>query len=55
MADQETQPKQVGGREAYEEAGVRGAVGERAIGEYQYQKRLADPGKVIPCEVKVYA
>ncbi|MBL7405872.1 NUDIX domain-containing protein, partial [Escherichia coli] len=33
-------PFEAAAREAYEEAGLRGAVGKRPIGLYLYQKRL---------------
>ena len=42
-------------QEAFEEAGVRGAVGRRPIGSYSYEKRLDQPRKTVPCEVHVYA
>lgn len=42
-------------QEAYEEAGVRGTVGRRPIGNYTYDKRLEPPAKVVPCEVQLYA
>jgi 8-oxo-dGTP pyrophosphatase MutT (NUDIX family) len=41
-------------REAYEEAGVRGTVGERCLGHYRYMKMLAD-GRFIPVVVRLYA
>lgn len=48
-------PSESAAQEAYEEAGVRGAVGRRPIGKYTYEKRLNAPSKVVPCEVQVYA
>jgi 8-oxo-dGTP pyrophosphatase MutT (NUDIX family) len=39
--------------EAWEEAGVRGKVLERAIGRYTYLKEL-DGGEVVPCIVDVF-
>lgn len=39
--------------EAFEEAGVRGKVLERAIGRYTYLKEL-DSGEVVPCIVDVF-
>ena len=39
--------------EAFEEAGVRGKVLERAIGRYTYLKEL-DGGAVVPCIVDVF-
>jgi 8-oxo-dGTP pyrophosphatase MutT (NUDIX family) len=40
-------------REAFEEAGVRGTVGERCVGIYGYPKRLK-PGRLVPCVVRIY-
>jgi 8-oxo-dGTP pyrophosphatase MutT (NUDIX family) len=40
-------------REAFEEAGLRGAVAPRSLGLYTYQKVLA-PGRYIPCVVRVF-
>ncbi|MCV2868059.1 NUDIX hydrolase [Defluviimonas sp. WL0002] len=40
-------------REAYEEAGVEGVLGNRCIGIYSYDKVLND-GKKQPCIVAVY-
>lgn len=40
-------------REAYEEAGVEGAVGDDCIGVYSYGKVLG-PKKIVPCIVAVY-
>ena len=42
-------------REAFEEAGVRGAVGKRPIGAFTYAKMLQDDGRPVPCEVRVFA
>jgi 8-oxo-dGTP pyrophosphatase MutT (NUDIX family) len=41
-------------REAREEGGLVGKVGEQPIGRYHYQKRLAD-GSWVPCAVEVFA
>jgi 8-oxo-dGTP pyrophosphatase MutT (NUDIX family) len=41
-------------REAYEEAGLRGAVRSRSIGSYLYEKRLDEKQTAVPCEVKLY-
>ena len=41
-------------REAMEEAGLTGRIGDRSIGFYHYQKRLAD-GSSMPCAVKTFA
>jgi 8-oxo-dGTP pyrophosphatase MutT (NUDIX family) len=40
-------------REAFEEAGVVGAVGRRPVGSFPYQKRLKNGG-VMVCEVHVF-
>ena len=41
-------------REAYEEAGVQGLVGKKAIGTYIYEKQSEDDGKAVLCEVTVF-
>jgi 8-oxo-dGTP pyrophosphatase MutT (NUDIX family) len=46
-------PHRSAAREAFEEAGVRGAVGRRAVGSFSYAKRLKDGGS-IECEVRVF-
>jgi 8-oxo-dGTP pyrophosphatase MutT (NUDIX family) len=46
-------PFQAAAREAFEEAGLRGAVGKRPIGHYLYQKRLKNLDAVL-CQVKVF-
>jgi 8-oxo-dGTP pyrophosphatase MutT (NUDIX family) len=40
-------------REAWEEAGVQGAIGQQSIGLYTYRKMLPG-GAYIPCAVRVY-
>jgi 8-oxo-dGTP pyrophosphatase MutT (NUDIX family) len=40
-------------REAFEEAGVVGAVGRRPVGSFSYKKRLKN-GKSIRCKVRVF-
>src|SRR5258705_5820144 len=40
-------------REAFEEAGVVGAVAKRSVGSFSYEKRLKNGGVVI-CEVRVF-
>ena len=40
-------------REAREEGGLVGRMGERPIGRYRYQKRLAD-GSSVACSVEVF-
>ncbi|PZQ51695.1 MAG: hypothetical protein DI556_03335 [Rhodovulum sulfidophilum] len=39
-------------REAYEEAGLRGAIAEKSIGFYTYRKRVEDLS--FPCVVRIY-
>ena len=46
-------PHNSAAREAFEEAGVVGAVGKRAVGSFLYQKRLKN-GDVRLCEVHVF-
>lgn len=40
-------------REAYEEAGLIGDIGKRAVGHYHYDKRLRS-GSTVPCRVDVF-
>jgi len=47
-------PPKSAAREAFEEAGVRGRVGAKAIGVFAYNKLLDDAGIVTVCEVKVF-
>ena len=46
-------PHQAAGREAFEEAGVKGAVETDAIGSYVYDKKLRS-GHVVPCRVSLF-
>ena len=46
-------PHDSAAREAFEEAGVVGAVGKRSVGSFPYQKRLKN-GVVTVCEVHVF-
>jgi 8-oxo-dGTP pyrophosphatase MutT (NUDIX family) len=46
-------PHRAAAREAFEEAGVVGVVGRRAVGSFPYQKRLKNGG-VVACEVQVF-
>jgi 8-oxo-dGTP pyrophosphatase MutT (NUDIX family) len=46
-------PAKAAAREAYEEAGVRGAVAEKSIGAFRFQKTLDGAPNVL-CEVRVY-
>src|SRR5262244_1111845 len=41
-------------REAFEEAGVVGAVAKRSVGSFSYEKRLKNGGVVV-CKVRVFA
>lgn len=47
-------PPKSAAREAYEEAGIRGTVGAKAIGVFSYEKGLDANGATIPCEVRVF-
>jgi 8-oxo-dGTP pyrophosphatase MutT (NUDIX family) len=47
-------PAEAAAREAYEEGGLVGQIGDRSIGSYQYEKRLGD-GSTIHCVVEVFA
>jgi len=47
-------PSEAAAREAYEEAGVRGRVAGRALGQYHYEKCLEDRNVTVPCEVTVF-
>jgi 8-oxo-dGTP pyrophosphatase MutT (NUDIX family) len=46
-------PQYSAAREAFEEAGVLGAVAKRSIGSFSYEKRLKN-GEVIVCDVRVF-
>lgn len=47
------EPHEMASIEAFEEAGVRGKVKKKPIGEYRYDKRL-DDGSTIACSVSVH-
>lgn len=47
-------PAEAAAREAFEEAGVRGAVGSKPIGRFTYDKRLDEDGRSVACEVAVF-
>ncbi len=47
-------PPKSAAREAFEEAGVRGKVGGKAVGVFAYEKVLDESGVQATCEVKVY-
>jgi 8-oxo-dGTP pyrophosphatase MutT (NUDIX family) len=46
-------PHRSAAREAFEEAGVIGAVGRRPVGSFSYEKRMKNGGSV-ECEVRVF-
>src|SRR6266567_9047960 len=46
-------PRYSAAREAFEEAGVVGAVAKRPIGSFSYEKRMTNGGVVV-CEVRVF-
>src|SRR5216684_7252883 len=46
-------PHHSAAREAFEEAGVVGAVAKRSVGSFTYEKRLKNGGAVV-CEVRVF-
>jgi 8-oxo-dGTP pyrophosphatase MutT (NUDIX family) len=46
-------PHHSAAREAFEEAGVVGAVAKRSIGSFSYEKRLKNGGAVV-CNVRVF-
>jgi 8-oxo-dGTP pyrophosphatase MutT (NUDIX family) len=45
-------PHKAAEREAFEEAGLLGNISKKAIGSYEYLKRLGNASE--PCDVKVY-
>jgi 8-oxo-dGTP pyrophosphatase MutT (NUDIX family) len=49
-----TSPPKSAAREAYEEAGIRGTVGAKAIGVFCYEKGFDADGVIVPCEVRVF-
>jgi 8-oxo-dGTP pyrophosphatase MutT (NUDIX family) len=49
------QPARSAAQEAYEEAGVRGVIGTKAIGEYSYNKEDRTGGRALSCRVTVFA
>lgn len=42
------------GREAFEEAGVRGEIASRPLGSYRYMKLLKDEVTILPSQALVY-
>jgi 8-oxo-dGTP pyrophosphatase MutT (NUDIX family) len=51
--DKDKAPHRSAAREAFEEAGVIGAVGRRSIGSFSHNKRLKNGG-VVTCKVLVF-
>ncbi len=47
-------PAKSAAREAFEEAGVRGKIGTKPLGQFTYDKLLDETGAKATCEVKVY-
>jgi len=47
-------PAKSAAREAYEEAGVRGAISAKPIGRFVYDKIRDEDGRAVPCEVVVF-
>jgi 8-oxo-dGTP pyrophosphatase MutT (NUDIX family) len=47
-------PAKSAAREAFEEAGVRGRVGMKSVGMFNYDKLLAENGIPVNCEVRVF-
>lgn len=47
-------PQQCAAREAYEEAGLSGAVAGEAIGVFNYRKQLKS-GQMVACRIRIYA
>jgi 8-oxo-dGTP pyrophosphatase MutT (NUDIX family) len=46
-------PQYSAAREAFEEAGVLGAVAKRSVGSFSYEKRLKN-GEIVVCDVRVF-
>jgi 8-oxo-dGTP pyrophosphatase MutT (NUDIX family) len=46
-------PQHSAAREAFEEAGVVGAIAKRSVGSFSYKKRL-ETGGIVVCEVRVF-
>lgn len=46
-------PYQLAAREAFEEAGLEGSIGRKALGHFHYSKRLDDDSQVA-CDVAVF-
>ena len=52
-AEPDLAPHELAAKEAFEEAGLVGAVSPEPIGRYSYDKRLSG-GRCVPCEVGVF-
>lgn len=46
-------PHEVAEREAYEEAGIKGKISDKPLGNFHYLKRL-DDGSAVPCVVELF-
>ena len=47
-------PSRSAAREAFEEAGVRGKIGARSIGNFRYKKAADENGAEADCDVKIF-
>ena len=47
-------PPKSAAREAFEEAGVRGKIGARAVGVFRYKKSVSPDGDDSDCEVEIF-
>jgi 8-oxo-dGTP pyrophosphatase MutT (NUDIX family) len=47
-------PAKSAAREAFEEAGVRGKIGTKSVGLFNYDKLVEEDGIQVNCEVKVF-
>ncbi|HTH98094.1 MAG TPA: NUDIX hydrolase [Stellaceae bacterium] len=47
-------PAKAAEQEAFEEAGLRGDIGDKPIGTFTYEKFLDVPGVSLPCAVQVF-
>lgn len=52
-AERKLAPHELAAKEAYEEAGLVGAISSEPIGRYSYDKRLPG-GRSVPCDVAVF-
>ena len=51
--DEDLSPRALAAEEAYEEAGLKGTIGKKAVGSFRYNKRLGG-GRKVACKVDVY-